>query len=105
MSYILYCLLVIILIFIIKKFYIKNLSNLFQLTAIVDSTDDAILTKSIDGIITSWNRGAEKMFGYLKNEAIGKNIFLIFPKELEYEESNITKVLLQGKVIHNFETK
>ena len=52
-----------------------------HLAAIVESSDDAIISKSLDGIIISWNKGGEKMFGYTAEQALGKHISLIIPPE------------------------
>ena len=59
------------------------------LAAIVGSSDDAIVGKTLDGIITSWNRGAEKLFGYTAAEAVGQRIFLIIPEERRAEEERV----------------
>src|SRR5258708_35673372 len=60
-----------------------------RLAAIVDSSNDAIIGKDLNGITTSWNRGAERIFGYTAEEAIGKPITLIFPPELIQDEEEI----------------
>jgi PAS domain S-box-containing protein len=74
------------------------------LAAIVDSSDDAIVSKTLEGIITSWNRGAERMFGYGAAEAIGNNIRLIVPPERQAEEDNVLKHTRRGERIEHFET-
>jgi PAS domain S-box-containing protein len=74
------------------------------LAAIVDSSDDAIVSKNLDGIITSWNRGAERIFGFSAEEAIGKSITLIIPPERRDEEFGILSRLKKGERIDHFET-
>jgi PAS domain S-box-containing protein len=74
------------------------------LTAIVDSSDDAIVSKNLDGTITSWNKGAERMFGYTAEEAVGQHITLIVPKERRDEEANILERLQRGERVDHFET-
>jgi PAS domain S-box-containing protein len=74
------------------------------LAAIVDSSDDAIVSKTLDGIITSWNKGAEHMFGYAAGEAIGKHITLIIPRDRWDEETSIIERLRRGVRIDHFQT-
>jgi PAS domain S-box-containing protein len=74
------------------------------LAAIVDSMDDAIVSKSLDGIITSWNRGAERLFGYSAKEAIGQHIKLIVPHDRQHEEATILERLGRGEPVEHFET-
>jgi len=74
------------------------------LAAIVDSSDDAIISKTLNGIITSWNKSAERIFGYAAQEAIGKPITLIIPKDRLEEEKHIIRQLKQGKRVDHFET-
>src|SRR6202167_1321216 len=66
------------------------------LAAIVDSSDDAILSKKLDGTITSWNKGAERLFGYEAEEAVGQHITLIVPWERRSEEEDILRRLAEG---------
>jgi PAS domain S-box-containing protein len=73
-------------------------------SAIVDSSDDAIISKNLDGIITSWNRGAELIFGYSTEEAIGQHITLIIPPDHRTEEAAILERLKRGERVDHFET-
>jgi PAS domain S-box-containing protein len=74
------------------------------LSAIVDSSDDAIISKTLDGIIMSWNRAAESMFGYTAAEAIGRHISLIIPHERHAEEEMVLEHIWRGDKIDHFET-
>lgn len=75
-----------------------------QLAAIVEASDDAIVSKSLEGIIQSWNCGAERLFGYTAAEAIGQPITLIIPPERHDEERNILERLRRGERVDHFET-
>ena len=75
-----------------------------RLAAVVDSSDDAIVSKSLEGIITSWNRGAERLFGYFAEEVIGKHISILFPSERMAEESMIMARIKRGEHIEHYET-
>jgi PAS domain S-box-containing protein len=74
------------------------------LAAIVDSSDDAIISKSLDGVIMSWNAGAERIFGYSPKEAIGQHISLIIPPNRRNEEKIILERLRRGERIDHFDT-
>ena len=74
------------------------------LAAIVESSDDAIVSKNLDGIITSWNRGAERVFGYTAEEAIDKPITILIPQERQAEERAILTRIRKGERIDHFET-
>src|ERR1700680_723737 len=74
------------------------------LAAIVASSDDAIVSKNLDGIITSWNKSAERMFGYTPEEAIGQHITLIIPLERHPEESGILVRVRRGERVDHFHT-
>jgi PAS domain S-box-containing protein len=76
-----------------------------QLAAIVQSSEDAILSKSLDGMITSWNPGAEKIFGYSENEAVGQSILLLVPPELHEEEARMLERLRAGEKLSHYETE
>jgi PAS domain S-box-containing protein len=75
-----------------------------HLAAIVESSDDAIVSKTLDGIIRSWNRAAERLFGYVADEAVGQPITLIIPPERVQEEQELLAKLRRGERIEHFET-
>lgn len=79
-------------------------SMMQQLAAIVESSDDAILTKNLGGLITSWNRGAELLFGYSAEEAIGKSVTMLIPTDRADEEPDIIRRLRGGEKIDHYET-
>ena len=74
------------------------------LAAIVDSSDDAIISKNLDGVISSWNEGAQRTFGYAAEEAIGRHISLIIPPERRGEEVSILEKVKRGERVDHFET-
>ena len=74
------------------------------LAAIVASSDDAIISKNLDGIVTSWNTSAERIFGYTPEEAIGQHITLIIPAERHAEEADILVRLRRGERVDHFQT-
>lgn len=76
----------------------------FRLAAIVDSSDDAIVGKDLNGVITSWNRAAERMFGYSATEAIGQSIAIIIPTDRLVEEEHVLGRIRQGLPVEHFET-
>jgi len=79
--------------------------NLAHFKAIVDSSDDAIISKNINGIIASWNKGAERMFGYRADEMIGQPITCIIPEERLPEEPEILDKIARGIKVDHFETQ
>ncbi len=74
------------------------------LAAIVESSDDAIIGKTLDGIITSWNTGAQRIFGYAADEIIGKPITILIPRDLWNEETDILRRLRSGDRVDHYET-
>jgi PAS domain S-box-containing protein len=72
--------------------------------AIVESSDDAIVSKDLDGVITSWNRGAERIFGYTADEAIGQPVTIVIPHDRQDEERTILARIRRGERIDHFET-
>jgi PAS domain S-box-containing protein len=72
--------------------------------SVVDSSDDAIVSKNLDGIISSWNKGAERLFGYAAEEAIGQPITMIIPQDRLDEERQILTRIRRGERIDHFET-
>ena len=75
-----------------------------MLAAIVNSSEDAIVSKTLDGIITSWNQAAVRMFGYTEQEAVGSQITIIIPPDRLGEETMIIETVRSGKSIEHFET-
>ena len=75
------------------------------LASIVESSDDAIISKTLDGIITSWNPGAEKLYGYTPAEAVGQHVTIVFPQENLAEEAAIIAKIKKGERIDHFQTK
>lgn len=76
-----------------------------KLAAIITSSDDAIVSKNLDGIVTSWNAAAERIFGYTEKEMIGQPILKIIPEDRHNEEPRILERLRRGERIDHFETK
>jgi PAS domain S-box-containing protein len=75
-----------------------------RLAAIVDSSDDAVVAKTLEGVIASWNRGAETIFGYTAAEAVGQSITLIIPEDRLHEEDQVLARIRAGLKIDHFET-
>ena len=76
----------------------------FRHAAIVESSKDAIISKNLDGVIQSWNAGAERIFGYTESEAVGQPITILIPPESRYEENQILERLRAGGRIEYYET-
>jgi PAS domain S-box-containing protein len=75
-----------------------------QLAAIVESSSDAIISKDLNGIITSWNKGAQKLFGYAADEVVGKPVTILFPEDRLDEETRILECLRRGERIEHYDT-
>ena len=78
--------------------------RLRSLASIVESSDDAIVSKNLDGIIASWNKGAERIFGYTSQDAIGQPITIVIPADRQNEEREILTRIRRGERIDHFET-
>src|ERR1700745_3760803 len=76
----------------------------YWLTALIDSADDAIISKTLEGIITSWNAGAQRIFGYTADEIIGKPVTILIPEDHIDEEPVILARLRAGIRIEHYET-
>jgi PAS domain S-box-containing protein len=74
------------------------------LRAIIQSSDDAIISKDLNGVITSWNPAAERMFGYTPEEAVGKNIIMVIPDERRSEETLVLSRIRAGQSVEHFQT-
>ncbi|MHB8859049.1 MAG: PAS domain-containing protein [Thermoleophilia bacterium] len=79
--------------------------EIYLLAAIVQSSDDAIIGKTLDGIITSWNKGAEKLYGYSEKEVVGKSIGMLVPPGHEDELPAFVEEMKDGKSLHHYETE
>lgn len=79
--------------------------EVMKLASIIESTDDAVITKTLDGIVTSWNKGAEKMFGFSKQEILGQSIKLIYPNEKYQEMLDILTKIKNSQAVDHFESK
>jgi len=75
-----------------------------RLAAIVESSEDAILSKDLNGIITSWNKGATQLFGYSEEETLGKPVTILIPPERQNEEPAILARIRRGERVHHYET-
>ena len=75
-----------------------------RLASIVESSEDAIISKDLDGIIQSWNEGAERIFGYSAKEVIGKAVLILFPEDRQHEEVTILARIRCGEPVSHFET-
>ena len=77
---------------------------LARLAAIIESSNDAIVSKSLDGIVKTWNKSAERMFGYTSEEMVGKSITIIIPQHRRNEETEIIARVVRGERVEHFET-
>jgi PAS domain S-box-containing protein len=84
------------------KTRLEELRN--RLAAVVEGSDDAIVSKTLQGIITTWNAGAERLFGYRAEEAVGKSILILIPEDHRSEEEEILRRLAAGERIEHYET-
>jgi PAS domain S-box-containing protein len=75
------------------------------LSAVIDSSDDAIITKNLTGVVTSWNAGAERLFGYAAEEMVGRPIMVLIPPDRQNEEPMILQRLRAGERVDHFDTK
>jgi PAS domain S-box-containing protein len=87
-----------------RRELIAGFASRAQLAAIVESSDDAIVSKDLNGFIQSWNAGAERLFGYTAGEAVGRHITLLIPEERRFEEERILAALRRGDRVDHFET-
>ena len=79
-------------------------ASLAHMAAIVEYSGEAVISKSLDGIILTWNNAAEKIFGYKAEEIIGQSILILIPSNITYEEQQILETIRQGETVENYET-
>jgi PAS domain S-box-containing protein len=84
--------------------FFDAITSEYKLAAIVDSSEDAIIGKNLNNIVTSWNPGAERLFGYSSEEMLGKSIMLVVPDHLQQEDARILRRIARGDRIDPFET-
>ena len=72
---------------------------------VIESSDDAIISKDLNSTITSWNRSAERLFGYTAAEAIGQSIRMIIPADLQGEEDEVLSRIRAGEIVDHYETR
>ena len=77
---------------------------LMQVAAIIESSDDAIIGNTLEGIVTSWNGGAERMFGYSREEAQGRPISFLIPEQYQHEEATLLERIRSGDLVNHYET-
>jgi two-component system, cell cycle sensor histidine kinase and response regulator CckA len=75
-----------------------------RLAAIVESSDDAIISKALDGTVLTWNAGAERMYGYSAAEIVGRPIYSLVPERLQQDEERILRQVARGEPVHHYET-
>jgi PAS domain S-box-containing protein len=92
------------LVLIVEKPKTTTLTDAQRFAAIVEFSDDAIVSKDLNGIITSWNPGAERLFGYSAEEAIGQPVMMLIPRERQDEEPAILERIRRGERIDHYET-
>jgi PAS domain S-box-containing protein len=72
--------------------------------ALIEHSDDAVISKTLDGVVVSWNPAAERIFGYSAAEMVGQSMRLLFPPEKQYEEDFILEKIVAGEKVDHFET-
>jgi PAS domain S-box-containing protein len=89
---------------IIQEGDVNALFERMWLSSIVEFSDDAIMSTSLDGTITSWNKGAERLYGYSAEAAIGKPVTILIPPDRQYEEDAILRLIRRGERVEHYET-
>src|ERR1700736_110909 len=84
--------------------YKRAEQRVLELAAIVESSEDAILSKGLDGVITSWNAGAQRLFGYAAEEILGRPASLLLPSDRQGDDSRILEAIKRGERVAHFET-